>query len=79
MEKIIPVMNELFQQLKRKAYEAQESFDTLKSLLTNIPAEIKWEMKNLEEHIERIAFKDAQQSLEIISKFLGTDLEAKRT
>ncbi|CAK0765992.1 two-component system, sensor histidine kinase and response regulator [Gammaproteobacteria bacterium] len=78
MEKITPLMRELYQRIQRKAYKVKESFGNLRPHLTHAPTQMREELKHLEDLIMKFDFKNAQHSLAMIAKTLNVNLEAGR-
>ena len=72
-EAITPLMQELSQRLIDRRMDAQESFDKLKPLLTEIPAPAREELQRLEEQLDRLNNEGAQQALTAMAALLGVD------
>lgn len=67
---MLPILETLRERLKKKKLNAEESFEQLKPLLASATPEIKSAMKQLEQHIENLAFQPALNHLEQLAGLL---------
>ena len=74
-EVVAPLMQELLKRLLERRMNAQESFDKLKPLLTDLPASAWEEFRSLEEHMDRLDSEKAQQALRTMATCLGIEKE----
>ena len=73
-EAVTPLMQELLQRLIDGRFDAQQSFDKLKPLLTDVATPVQEELHRLEDYMDRLNNEDAQQALTAMATLLGIDM-----
>jgi two-component system, sensor histidine kinase and response regulator len=79
IEKITVMMKELSQQIVGLSFDAEDTFIRLKPLFTGADSAVFEELIQLEEHIDRIDFDTAQESLKKIAHMIKIDVNNFQT